>query len=96
MAWSENRPPLPPDWERRRQRVFTRDGRRCRLAFKGICTGRATEVDHIGSNDDHSIKNLRAVCHDCHRKRTQDQAAEAQRALWAKTRVPRIKHPGLL
>lgn len=95
MAWSEDRPPLPPDWERRRSRVFVRDRRTCQLQFTG-CTGRATEVDHIDSNADHTIKNLRAVCHDCHAKRTQEQAAEALRAAWAKTRVPRPKHPGLL
>ena len=96
MSWSSNRPPLPPDWERRRARVFTRDRRRCQLAFEGVCTGQATEVDHIGSNADHSIKNLRSVCHDCHTKRTQEQASTAMRNLWAKTRVPRAKHPGLL
>lgn len=96
MSWSSNRPPLPPDWEARRVAVFQRDKRRCQLSYEGVCTGHATEVDHIGSNADHTIKNLRAVCHECHTKRTQAQAARAQRALWAKTRVPRPKHPGLL
>ena len=96
MSWSEDRPPLPPDWGRRRIVVFNRDKRRCMLAYEAICLGAATEVDHIGSNADHRISNLRAVCHDCHTKRTQEQAAEASRRLWANTRVPRPPHPGLL
>lgn len=97
MAWSEsNRPPLPPDWPKRRAFVFARDEYRCTLAYEGICLGVSTEVDHVDSNTDHRLKNLRAVCHDCHAKRTQDQAAEATRALWAQTRIPRPKHPGLL
>lgn len=96
MAWSSNRPPLPPDWKKRRAFVFRRDRKTCRLAYEDICEGAATEVDHIGDNDDHRTHNLRAVCHACHAERTKQQAAEALRAAWANTRVPRPKHPGLL
>jgi len=96
MAWSENRPPLPPDWAKRRVFVFARDEYRCMLAFEGICLGVATEVDHVDSNADHSIKNLRAVCHDCHAERTRQQAAAALRSAWGRTKVPRPQHPGLL
>jgi 5-methylcytosine-specific restriction endonuclease McrA len=96
MSWSEKRPALPPDWQKRRIFVFARDNRRCQLAFEVICLGTATEVDHIDGNGDHHVRNLRAVCKPCHTKRSQEQAADAQRALWANTRVPRPPHPGLL
>lgn len=96
MAWSETRPPLPPDWQKRRIFVFNRDKNCCMLAYKDICLGVATEVDHIDRNDDHRMSNLRAVCHDCHSERTRQQAADALRAAWATTKVPRPKHPGLL
>lgn len=96
MAWSRNRPPLPTDWDARRRLVFARDGFVCQLSYEGVCAGQATEVDHVDRNDDHSLNNLRAVCHPCHRQRTQAQATEATRKLWAQTRVPRPKHPGLL
>lgn len=96
MAWSQHRPPLPPDWEARRVLVFSRDGFVCQLHYEGVCTKGATEVDHIDRNDDHTLENLRAVCHACHTKRTQAQAAEATRRLWAQTKVPRPPHPGLL
>lgn len=93
--WSKDRAPLPRDWELRRQRVFQRDKWRCQLGLS-VCTGRAVEVDHIDRNDDHRLVNLRAVCSACHRVRTQEQAAEATRAMWARTRVPEERHPGLL
>lgn len=92
--WSADRPPLPPDWQKRRVRVFVRDGWRCQLGWAG-CAGEATEVDHIDGNNDHRLVNLRAVCEGCHRKRTQQQAADATRAMWARTRVPDERHPGL-
>lgn len=96
MAWSQNRPPLPPDWEARRRYVLARDKFYCQLAFESICTVQAVEVDHIDRNDDHTMNNLRAVCRECHWERTKAQAAEATRRLWAQTKVPRPKHPGLL
>lgn len=95
-GWSTDRPPLPPDWGQRRMLVFRRDGRLCKLAYPGICTRAATEVDHIDGNDNHNLTNLRSVCHDCHGERTKQQAADGLRAAWAQTRVPREKHPGLL
>lgn len=94
--WSEDRPPLPADWDWRRERVFERDQRVCQLAFPGVCTVYATECDHKGDRDDHRVGSLQAVCSACHRVKTQGQSAEGLRAHWAKTRLPKRKHPGLL
>ncbi|WP_311208738.1 MULTISPECIES: HNH endonuclease signature motif containing protein [unclassified Aeromicrobium] len=94
--WTADRPPLPRDWQKRRLRVFRRDRRRCQLAYDGICTGHATEVDHIDGNADHRLVNLRSVCSECHSERTKQQSADAIRAMHARARVPVPPHPGLL
>jgi 5-methylcytosine-specific restriction protein A len=61
-----------------RQRILSRDG------FKCQCCGRIGanhEVDHRtpleqgGSNDD---SNLWLLCHDCHARKTADEAKERQ------------------
>lgn len=94
--WSEDRAPLPTDWEWRRERVFERDGRVCQLAMPGVCIVYATECDHKGDRDDHRLESLQAVCSACHRVKTQEQSAAGTKAAWAKTRLPIRKHPGLL
>ena len=92
MSQGRRRSPLPPGWDRRiRPRILRRDQRTCQLAYPDICTGRATEVDHIGDDDDHSDTNLRAVCHPCHARRTGRQARAAQ----PDRRRPTEPHPGL-
>jgi 5-methylcytosine-specific restriction protein A len=74
-AWkgSERNRSLPADWPERRLRVLRRDGYRCQE-----CGAPATEVDHVGSPYDHSMSNLRALCSDCHRKRTAAQGVAAR------------------
>lgn len=78
-AWagSTRRATLPPDWERRRQRILRRDVT-CRLSLP-VCTILATEVDHIDDPDDHEPPNLRGVCPPCHAQHTKTQAAEGRR-----------------
>jgi 5-methylcytosine-specific restriction enzyme A len=82
--------PLPPEWKRHtRPRILARDPW-CRLAYPNVCTGRSTEVDHIGDRYDHTDPNLRGVCPPCHKARTQQQA-QAARNVRAR---PRERHPG--
>ncbi|RNL66255.1 HNH endonuclease [Nocardioides marmoriginsengisoli] len=81
-AGSNRRATLPPWWNSLAKRMLDRDPV-CKLRYPGewhtnkgwvSCTIASTEVDHIGSNEDHSPKNLRGVCSNCHRRRTQEQA----------------------
>lgn len=79
VAWagSTRRQRLPPDWERRRRAVLARDpicqdGRACH----GLALSR--EVDHIERGDNHDLENLQGICVDCHRAKTQAEAAAAR------------------
>lgn len=42
------------------------------------CEERATDVDHIRDNGDHSMSNLRALCGYHHRRRTGAQGGKAR------------------
>jgi 5-methylcytosine-specific restriction endonuclease McrA len=78
--------------------ILERDRYTCQLRDEG-CTSYATEVDHIDGIAVTGIprpqalnpKRLRAVCHECHTKRTHQQAADARRS----TTVVDL-HPGQL
>jgi len=93
---SSRRTELPPDWPAIRTRILTRDGYRCTWITDGRrCQARATDVDHVGDKHDHRDENLRALCSECHKRRTQAQAKQAQAAQRAKARRPTEPHPGL-
>lgn len=67
-------------WRRIRAFVLNRDSFACQLRYPGICTTRATEVDHIVmfiNRKDLELDptNLRAVCVPCHTHRTGLQAS---------------------
>ncbi|MGC9543606.1 HNH endonuclease [Streptomyces sp. UG1] len=88
--------PLPADWAARRAAVFERDGNRCTWLEDGQrCTQEASDCDHIGDPDDHSLDALRALCGYHHRKRTALQARLARGPMPSRER-PRAAHPGLL
>lgn len=76
-AGSNRRATLPPDWNRRRQRILRRDPT-CRIRSK-VCTILSVEVDHINDPMDHDESNLRGVCSPCHAEHTKQQAAEGRR-----------------
>ena len=76
---SSRKATLPKRWAVIRLRALRRDKVLCQLRLKG-CTGRATEVDHIGDRNDHSLANLRSVCSACHKQHTQAQAAAGRNA----------------
>ena len=86
---------LPANWSLIRANVLTRDAYTCVK-----CGAYATDVDHIGHRDDHSLGNLRALCHACHSKRTAMQggkaAAEKFRKVKESLQRPEEPHPGLL
>lgn len=71
-------------WRRKRDRILQRDGYLCQCEDckrDGLLT-LATEVDHIiplaeGGTDDE--RNLRAINHDCHEKKTRAEAKRAKR-----------------
>ena len=91
MSQGRRRSPLPKDWNRRiRPRILRRDPT-CQIAYPDICTHASTEVDHIGADDDHTDGNLRGVCHDCHKRRTGQQARSVQ----PNRKRPPEQHPGL-
>lgn len=97
MGWfsSNRRGRLPGDWSSRRRAVLSRDGYVCQLALAG-CEGTASEVDHAVRGDDHSFGNLRAVCSECHKKKTSAEAQEARREKAARRFRPEARHPGVL
>ena len=64
-------------WRRLRERILQRDGYCCQACAREGRVQIAHEVDHIvniaaGGTDDPS--NLEAICTDCHRKKTQQEA----------------------
>ncbi len=74
MPW-QSRPHDPrystTKWRRARRAALERAGYRCEARTPGICTGRATEVDHLTSVDaDPDHQHLQALCGPCHRAKT--------------------------
>ena len=69
-------------WQHLRKQILERDGHQCQLRLPDVCTGRASQVDHIisvadGGSDEPG--NLRSVCRKCHARRTARQGLEARR-----------------
>jgi len=88
--------PLPADWKTRRLACLERDHHQCQIRYRDICTGVASEVDHIrpasqGGTD--SLTNLQASCPPCHARKTAGEAAAARQAKYQRNRKPE-PHPG--
>lgn len=104
MPWegSTRKVTLPPDWEKRRDLVFQRDGNRCVIikADGRRCWDREfLECDHIGDRDNHELSNLRTICKWHHQKRSSMQGGTASAV--AKQNRPTLKrppeaHPGMI
>jgi 5-methylcytosine-specific restriction endonuclease McrA len=65
---------LPSNWAALRTTVLDRDAL-CRVCLREV----ATEVDHIDPGDDHSLSNLRGICHGCHATKSGREGWEASR-----------------
>ena len=88
----------------KRNRVLQRDGHECQLRYIG-CTGCAAEVDDIVpvsvsgiSRADATDDMLQAVCHSCHKQKTDRERRTAHTASTAhrvaRKRLPQRQHPG--
>lgn len=89
--------PLPVDWPARRDAVHERD-QTCRwFTYDKHCgSTERLEVDHIGDPRDHSLTNLRLLCHSHHAGRTAQQASAARQANRKPRNRPAEQHPGLI
>ena len=71
------------DYRRNRDEAMHRARWRCELRIEGICSGSASECDHVVSVADgggHEVSNLRAACAPCHAHRTAQQGHDARRS----------------
>lgn len=91
---------LPKEWPALRLAVFARDGNRCVIikANGRRCWDKATDCDHIGDREDHSMENLRSLCAWHHQRRSSSQGRRGRSKAeepWRKLlrREPE-KHPG--
>lgn len=91
MSWSAT--PLPRGWAKIRARILKRDPR-CRI-HGPRCSIEATQVDHIYGRGSHDDANLQGVCANCHRDKTNEEAAAGRRLTRGKARRPTEQHPGL-
>lgn len=86
-----------PEHRARRLRVFKRDGYRCQI--RGArCTGHADELDHVIALAEHgpdTDENSRAACRECHREKSQREAARGRRRQARSAWHPVEPHPGL-
>lgn len=87
QPWKSTGPPTRSSrsadarWRRLTKQILKRDNHQCQIRYVGICTGRATEVDHIipvtqGGTDHPS--NLQAACRECHLAKSSDEGHIAQ------------------
>lgn len=69
-------------WRRLRELVLARDGKLCQVCLAGNKLTPAHGVDHIiprarGGKDE--LENLRAICKDCHDRKSGREGREARR-----------------
>lgn len=86
---------VPSNWRAIRKRILWRDQCMCQIVDDG-CLFRATEVDHIVNNDDHSDANLRAVCAPCHKNKTKREARVGIIKANQRGKRPIDPHPGAI
>lgn len=92
---------LPSNWDTIQRKVLRDAKHACqvKLGPGRVCGRHATQVDHIRPGDDHSPGNLRAICAECHGKKSsaEGNAARRKRRKEISQRFRRTEqHPGLL
>jgi len=84
MAWhrsSRHDRGYDANWVKLRKLVLQWDKHLCQPCKRAGRVTQATEVDHItpkSCGGDDSADNLQSICRECHKTKTQDEAAEAQ------------------
>lgn len=95
---SDRRSRLPNNWAELVTIIKARAGGQCEQikADGQRCTNQGTDVDHINRGDDHSLDNLQLLCHwPHHARKTASEGNQARNAVYAKTKRPQPKHPGI-
>ncbi|GAA3223195.1 hypothetical protein GCM10010468_49520 [Actinocorallia longicatena] len=95
MAEAWRTTPLPPNWPAIRRAVLARDQHACQIRGPR-CTGKATDVDHMGAADDHRPEVLQSACGTCHASKTGREAQAARAPQETRARPRPQGHPGLL
>lgn len=92
-ASSNRRFDLPPDWEVRRQKVLDDAHGMCEIRGPR-CAIWATDVDHVRRGNDHSRRNLQALCGPCHLQKSSAEGVAQRAKKRAMRRRPQDRHPG--
>ncbi|AZF98169.1 HNH endonuclease [Mycobacterium phage Cueylyss] len=94
MGWesSDRRERLPSDWPRIRREVLRAAGHRCQIRYADVCTGLATEVDHVRYRDEESP--TQASCRPCHARKSAMEGVAQRAKLRAMKKRPPPRHPG--
>ena len=79
---SNRRQELPSDWYSLRKKILARDSYQCQeLIYDGKnwskCLKPANQVDHIRPGSDHRDTNLRALCEDCHKRKSSSEGGKS-------------------
>lgn len=86
---------LPSNWQALRLSVLRRARYQCQHRdYPGapICGARANQVDHIQRGDDHSLRNLQALCEPHHTAKSSREGVEARVSKGTTSRTPE-QHP---
>lgn len=96
---SNRRNELPSNWQQLRIQVLIRDGYQCTFideASTRRCEKHATDVDHIVHGNDHTLRNLRALCQWHHKKKTSMEGNQSPMRRSTSNSRPKPAHPGIL
>jgi hypothetical protein len=95
-ASSDRRAELPLDWAQRRLLRKAIAGGRCEWRYPngGRCRAPGTDADHWERPDAHDVEDLRWLCADHHRWKTQREALKARLAIKASVKRRQERHPG--
>jgi 5-methylcytosine-specific restriction protein A len=87
-------------WKKLRLQVLDRDGYRCQLRYPDVCTGHATQVDHVhntaAGGAELDADNCAAACSPCNARKSSAEGKAARARNKAKRFAARPLHPGLL
>lgn len=97
MPWhtSDRAQRLPENWADLRRQVRYRAGGLCEAPnHHPRCPGTGSECDHVTPGDDHGLENLQWLSSECHKAKTQAEAAARASLAAQLRRRPSEPHPG--